>query len=248
MRVTVWIVSAGLIGLGCLVLSYLDVLPGGWTLRGWITPHGIRREREQRAHSEARMVQFESDNRTAVAPWVAFLGSSTIERFPLAERFPGRRTLNRGIGNESCGELLGRLEASLPPGPAGGFVVYAGSIDFRRGGATPGTLVERVERVLTRLQKLHPGAPQALVGLLSERNATPGFVEGWRAANRALRDLCGRRNVAYIDVDRPPITRSDGALADSCSVDDLHLNSEGYEHLARWILEDGGPVATRLGP
>lgn len=248
MRATVWMSTAGMIGLGCLVLSYLDVLPGGWTLRGWITPHPVRRAREQRAHSEARMVQFERENRAVKGPWVAFLGSSTIERFPLDTHFPGRPTLNRGIGNESCGELLQRLEASLPPGPADGFVVYAASIDFRRGGAGPRTLVERVGRVLSRLRELHPEAPQALVGLLSERDATPEFVEGWRAANRALRDLCRRRNVAYIDVDRPPITRSDGALADSCSVDPLHLNSEGYDHLARWILEDGGPVATRLGP
>ena len=53
--------------------------------------------------------------------------TSPQERFPLAECFPERPCVNRGIGSEDLNGLSQRLEASLPPEPAG-IVLYAASM------------------------------------------------------------------------------------------------------------------------
>ena len=229
-------------------LAWYDLLPGGWRLRGWVVPHAERSAREQREHSRARLEAFARENPGVPAGAVVFLGSSTIERFPLEEAFPGAPCVDRGIGNETATELLARLEASRPTAPAGGFVLYAGSLDFRREGAPAAVVRDRVARLLDRLQALQPDRPAALIGLLSERGADAGFVGRWRAVNRALEVLCRERGVAFVTTDRPPLTSPTGSLSEALSDDRLHLDRQGYRQLARWLLAEGGEVSALLSP
>src|SRR5436189_2402701 len=45
---------------------------------------------------------------------ILFIGSSTIDRFPLSECFPGKRCVNLGRGNENSLLLRERLKTALP--------------------------------------------------------------------------------------------------------------------------------------
>lgn len=245
-RPTIALAGAALVAAGALALAWIDVLPGGWTLRGWFIDRAARAARLQREHSAERLAVFAAENPTAPAGAIVFLGSSTIERFPLEEAFPGRPCLDRGIGNETALECRTRLEQSLPAAPPGGFVVYLASLDFRRERVPPLEVARRAGLILDALRRRYPTAPIAQIGLLSERDANPDFVRRWRAANAALETAARRRGVAWITVDRPPITTASGALSPELSADRLHLAPAGYEVLAGWILQDGGALADLL--
>ncbi len=230
------------------LLAWFGAIPGGWTLRGWIEPHADRRAREQAEYSAGRMAGFQAENERAAPGAVVFLGSSTMERFPLSEAFPGRPCLDRGIGDETATELLARLDASLPDARPAGVVLYAASVDFRREGRPPEVIEARVLALVRRLRARLPGIPIALIGLLSERDAPAELVARLRRTNARLAELARTSGLAFVATDRPPLTLPSGALSEAYSADRLHLSEAGYRHLARWLLEDGGDVAPLLAP
>ena len=231
------------------VLAWFHVVPGGWALKGLVEDPADRKTRLQAEASAERMETFAQENPTVPEGAVVFVGSSTIERFPLDVAFPQVATADRGIGNETAVECLVRLESSLPPieRPAG-IVVYLASLDFRRELQPAPAVVRRVGRVLDALEERWPGVPIAQIGLLSERDADPGFVERWRRVNLALQEAARARGIAFVGVDRPPLTSPSGQLAESMSSDRLHLNEAGYRHLADWLVAEGGAVGTLLRP
>ncbi|MEE8468165.1 MAG: GDSL-type esterase/lipase family protein [Planctomycetota bacterium] len=233
-----------LLGFVLITLVWTDVLPGGWTLRSWLTPPTQMKALVVARHRKERLALFQGEPTPAPGA-IVFLGSSTIERFPLARSFPGRPCLDRGIGSEDLNGLSQRLEASLPPEPAG-IVLYAASIDFRRGAPRPGDLVARIEELLDRLQDLAPDVPVALIGILPERDMMPALGRRLAITNNLLEKVCLPRGVAFVSIDRAPLITEAGDLTYSHSADRLHLNELGYRQLATWILEDGGALAALL--
>jgi lysophospholipase L1-like esterase len=245
-----WVLLSPLAALGLsvlLVLSWSDVLPGGWRLHGLVEPHERAERREQARHSAERLRAFAAENPSVAPGSVVFIGSSTIERFPLEACFPGKPCVNRGIGNETAGELLRRLDASLPAAAPAGVVVLTGRADFLAG-AEAEELARGVGRVLDALRERLPGTPLALIGLPPERGMAAGESGRLARANAALAALAHERGAAFVDSARPPIADASGALAEECSADRLHLNARGYRELARWIATEGGGVGRELAP
>ena len=244
------LLASPLAGIGLalvLVLAWNDVLPGGFRLRGLVEPYAVQvRRAHLRARAE-RLADFERENPTVAPGSVAFVGSSTIERFPLDACFPGRACVGRGIGNEPATELLERLAASLPPVPLGGVVLYTGRVDFLDG-ADAATVTARVDAVVRRLAELRPGVPVVLLGLLPERDQPAEVGERLARTNAALAGLARARGLAFVPTAREPLTRPDGSLSEDFSVDRLHLGPAGYRHLSGWIAAEGGAVGERLAP
>lgn len=236
---------------GVLVALYLALgawldWPGSWTVRRWIEPARDERLRAVALHASERMRGWREENERAPAGSIVFLGSSTIERMPLGELFPGKPALNRGIARASAPELLRWLDRSLPRAAPAAFVVYAGAIDRREDGASDAEVVERV-RVL--LQALHDRAPSAaivLIGVLPARASDPGLSELQQRLEQFARDFTPA--IAFVPTLRPPISSSDGLLAEGLSSDPLHLNGAGCRVLARWIVDDGGVAGRLLAP
>ena len=230
-----------------LVLAWLDRLPGGHRLRTAFEPLGVRDRRAVIAHAAERLALFQRENAELVDGAILFVGSSTIERFPLAESFPSKRCANRGVANQSARDLLDQLDGILPAVRPGGVVLYTGSIDFERG-ASERDVAERVSAVLDRVRAKYGDAPAALIAILPRREMTPDDRERWRATNRSLAEVARSRGAAFVDVARAPITSEDGFLARECSTDERHLGELGYRALARWIVQDGGEAGRRLAP
>lgn len=238
----------GLIALGLLALAWNDVLPGGYRLRTLVEPETAREARERARHAAERMRAFALENEHAAPGSVVFVGSSTIERFPLDSNFPGKPCINRGIASESARELADRVAGRLPRMNVGGLVLYTGAIDWREEGQRAGLVAERVELVLDRLRERAPGVPIALIGLLPERNMEPAEVARLSEANAALARLAQGRGIAFVSSLDTPITSRDGSLSEEFSRDDFHLDAQGYRYLARCILEEGGEVGRLLAP
>ena len=239
-RRVAWIGAPLLVG-AALVLAWYDVLPGGWTLRGWVTPHAVRRARAQAEYAEKRLASFAEGNRAAPPGSIVWLGSSTIERFPLDALFPGHHHLDRGIGNESAAELLTRLDRSLPDSRPRLVVLYAGSIDFRALGRPPEAIARLARGVIARVEaRYEPRVPVLVIGILPERDMSAAMVARLRETNAALAAVCADEPTrVFVDTSRPPIVLPDGSLDPSVAADRLHLAEPGYRALADWIRATG---------
>jgi lysophospholipase L1-like esterase len=215
-----------------LALAWFDVLPGGWRLRGYVRPHWQREADERAAHRAARLAEFAEEPVQRGA--VAFLGSSTIERFPLDELFPGVRCVDRGIGDESLAELLTRLDRSLPPEPAA-IVVYSGAADVRRLARPADEVAREASVLLDALGGLAPGVPVVWIGVLPDRTQEPGVAARVRALNAALEVLVEQRGGTFVATHRAPLIDAEGRLDRAHSSDELHLDERGYAALAGWL-------------
>lgn len=228
---------------GLLALAWFHLIPGGWLLRDLLEDPALRAERRRQAHRAARLRAFAEESAPPGA--VVFLGSSTIEHFPLERLFPGIPVVNRGIGGEPAAELAARLRRSLPPAPAG-FVVYTGAADFHRMRAGPEEVSRDVVRVLTGLAELHPEAPVALLGILPARDMSAAELKALHALNASLERAAQAQGTAFVPTGGPPLAGPDGSLDPGLSRDSHHLDLQGYRHMAERLQRHGGPVGRLL--
>lgn len=226
-------------------LSWTHVLPGGWRMRGWLMPPAVREARALEDHAARRRLAFAAEA-PPPAGAVVFLGSSTIERFPLAESFPDVICVDRGIGNESLPRLLERLDASLPEARPAAAVLYLGSIDFRLHGRPPARIAALARLAMRWIRERHPDLPVALIGILPEQDMPAEMVARLAETNAALAALCAAEGCSFVPTNVAPITRADGSLEPALAADRLHLNDAGYVALAALLRADGGPVGAIL--
>ena len=178
---------------------------------------------------------------------VYFVGSSTIARFPLAELYPDRPWVNVGAPNETTVQLRERLGDAVFKSPAG-FVLYLGSADHNFDPKLSASEIrKRVEDVVASLRLRASGpASMILLQVLPARQQSADEKSALAAINRELADLATAKGLRFVETNRPPLLDQNGDLAESMSTDRHHLNDEGYRVLARWIVEDGGPVGELL--
>jgi len=243
----------GLVGPLLALLVLAGLLPGGWRLANWIEPAHERRAREVALHAHERLALFAREVPAAREGAVVFLGSSTIERMPLAELFPGRKVLQRGIARADCAELRALLPALLPASRPAGVVLYAGSIDWRENGVAPDAAAAEVDALLAALHERLPTTPVLVLGVASDRELAPEARPELERLNLGLATRVHRRSragqpIAFLPLDREPLSSPDGRLAEKFSSDRYHLNKEGYLVVADWILSEGGALALLLAP
>lgn len=178
---------------------------------------------------------------------ILFIGSSTIDRFPLADAFPLALCVNLGQGNEDAVRLRERLKTALPSVPPAGIVLYAGSADLRFDpGLSAVAIRERVAPILADLRSKYGNRPIAMLQVLAAREQTPDERAALAAVNAQLASLAGDHRCAFVKTNRAPLVDRRGDLVESMSTDRHHLNADGYRVLARWIIEDGGEVGRLL--
>ena len=243
----------GFAAIALLSLAWSDLLPGGYFLRGLVDANAERGQRELALHALDRLNSFAKENASVAPDAIVFVGSSTIERFPLDECFPGKPCVNRGILSASAPMLEQFADLVAPKIPNESLVVYAGSIDLRQPGlaadaAHADVVAAQVISLVDVLREKHAGAAIALIGVLPARRMSAAEIQTLARLNARLRDAAHERGIGFVDVARVPITSPAGSLAEDQSADDLHLDRRGYATLARWIVADGGEVGRRLSP
>jgi len=241
-----WLLLATpLILITLLIMSWFHWLPGGWFLRNLVEAPAHRAERLRLEHRADRLDEFQRQAGDESPGQVVFLGSSTIEFFPLDTCFPDKPVVNRGIGEEPVRDLRARLRVSIPAKPAS-VVIYSGAVDFHTHGAPPEALTAEFHALLQALRRLAPGTPICILAILPGRNLTDSQVADLARANTALREAAEAGGQTFLDTSRPPIVTATGCLAASHSKDDWHLNGRGYEVLASWLRDLPGPASLPL--
>jgi len=172
-------------------------------------------------------------------PRVVFLGDSITDGWRLNEYFPERDFVNRGIGGQITGEMLGRMMADVVALQPTLVLVLAGTNDIGRGIA-----VETIQNNLTMIaelaeaHKMKPLFATLLPVSDYHQDRNPQFEQSKRRPPATIRELntwlagfCRRRGYLCLDY-FSALADSAGFLKAELSDDGLHPNSSGYRIMA----------------
>lgn len=177
-------------------------------------------------------------------PRVVFLGDSITENWRLNEYFVGRDFIDRGIGDQTTLQMIGRFlpdVAALQPRVV---VILAGSNDIANG--TSANQIEDNLTVLGDLAKAH-GVKPAFASILPvsdyHKDADPRNEETKlrppaviQAVNRWMQSHCQSEGFVYIDY-YSAMVDSTGQMQSDLSDDGLHPNAKGYRVMSPVALE-----------
>jgi lysophospholipase L1-like esterase len=170
---------------------------------------------------------------------VVFLGDSITDNWKLADYFPGKPYINRGIDGQSTPQMLVRFRQDVIDLHPKILVVLAGTNDIA--GVTGPVRNEDIEANYASMAELARAHHIRVVfaSLLPAHNYTPEAKENFAlrpperllALNAWLKDYCAKNGLVYLDYFSPLIDHQ-GMLRRDLSKDGLHPNAAGYKIMA----------------
>jgi len=190
----------------------------------------LKRYREANA---ALMPPALSENR------VVFLGDSITDYWKLADYFPGKPYINRGIDGQTTPQMLVRFRQDVIDLHPKVLVVLAGTNDVA--GVTGRTRNEDIEAnfaSMAELARLHH-IRVVLASLLPVNNYTADAKESFAlrprerilALNTWLKGYCAKNGFVYLDY-FSAVVDDKGMLRRDLSDEGLHPNASGYKIMA----------------
>jgi lysophospholipase L1-like esterase len=170
---------------------------------------------------------------------VVFLGDSITDGWQINQYFPGKPYLNRGIGGQITGQMLGRLQADVLDRKPQAVVLLGGTNDLARG--VPLDAIENNIAMIADLAAAHDVLPiLASILPVSDYHADrdPRFKRtpdrrpaDIVALNDWMRQFCQARGYLYLDYYTATVDEQ-GMLRAELADDGLHPNAEGYKIMA----------------
>ena len=170
---------------------------------------------------------------------VVFLGDSITDYWKLADYFPGKPYLNRGIDGQSTPQMLVRFRQDVINLHPAVLVVLAGTNDIA--GVTGRTSNQEIEAnyaSMAELARMHH-IRVIFSSLLPVYNYTAESKESFAlrprerllGLNAWLQDYCSRNRLVYLDY-ASALVDGKGMLRRELSDDGLHPNDAGYKIMA----------------
>ena len=168
---------------------------------------------------------------------VVFLGDSITDIWKLAQSFPGKPYINRGISGQTTAQMLARLYPDVLDLKPAVMVLLAGTNDIARntGPETLQMIAENIQAI-TELARLH-GIKVIICSLTPVSDYTRRKQTAQRPPadilklNAWLRDYAAKEGAGFADY-YSALVDDHGMLKDGFSDDGLHPNPKGYELLA----------------
>jgi lysophospholipase L1-like esterase len=170
---------------------------------------------------------------------VVFLGDSITDYWNLADYFPGKPYINRGVDGQTTLEMLVRFRQDVIGLHPKVLVVLAGTNDIA--GVTGPARNEDIEANYSSMAELARAHHIRVVfaSLLPAHNYTPEAKESFAlrprerilALNAWLKDYCAKNGLVYLDYFSALIDDR-GMLRRDLSDDGLHPNAVGYKIMA----------------
>jgi len=170
---------------------------------------------------------------------VVFFGDSITDMWKLAEYFPGKPYINRGIGGQTTPQMLVRFREDVIDLKPKVVLILAGTNDIA-GNTGPMTL-DQIEANYASLAEL-AGLHQIKVifsSVLPVHNYTPQSQEMYEQRspakilelNRWLKNYCADHSCLYLDYFSAMVDDK-GLLKKDLAEDGLHPNAAGYRAMA----------------
>lgn len=176
-------------------------------------------------------------------PRVVFLGDSITDFWRLNEYYTDSDFINRGIGGQITGQMLGRMKADVIDLHPAAVVILAGTNDLAR--QIPLTVIENNYLMIADLATLYKiKVVFASVTPVSDyhKNVNPAYEHTTdrppifiSALNDWIQKLCEQRDYAYLNYFRAMVDAS-GQMQSDLSDDGLHPNAKGYRVMAPLAL------------
>lgn len=190
----------------------------------------------QRARYRQHNAALLQQNRS---PQVVFFGDSITDGWDLAQSFPGKNYLNRGIGGQTTAQMLVRFRQDVLNLRPQAVVLLAGTNDIA-GNTGPVSNLDIEENImtLTELATLH-GIQVVISSVLPVHDANPDSQDLYAqrpherivALNRWLKGWCAAEGLVWLDY-ASAMTDASGKLIATYADDGLHPNAEGYRIMA----------------
>jgi len=168
---------------------------------------------------------------------VVFLGDSITDGWKLAQYFPGKQYVNRGIGGQTTPQMLVRFYPDVLNLHPAAVIILAGTNDIARNtGPETAEMIEDNFRAMCELAQKH-GIKVVLCLLLPVSDYTQNKQTDHRPPSDILR-LNGwlRRYAAEIEAEVADyyavLVDGQGMLKEGYSDDGLHPNHRGYKLMA----------------
>jgi acyl-CoA thioesterase I len=170
---------------------------------------------------------------------VIFIGDSITDYWKLADYFPGKPYINRGIDGQTTPQMLVRFRQDVIDLHPKVLVVLAGTNDVA--GVTGRTRDEDIEAnyasmaELAKVHNIHMVFSSLLPVYNYTENAKESFVlrpaERILALNHWLKDYCAKNGFVYLDY-FSVLVDDRGMMRRTLSDDGLHPNAAGYKVMA----------------
>jgi len=168
---------------------------------------------------------------------VVFMGDSITDGWRLAQSFPGKPYVNRGISGQTTAQMLVRMFPDVIDHKPAAMVVLAGTNDIARNNG-PQTLKQITDnfQAMTELAQMH-GIKVILCAVLPVSDYTPRMQTPRRPPadivrlNAWLKEYASRKGAIFVDYHAASADEK-GLLKDGTSGDGLHPNAKGYEIMA----------------
>lgn len=170
---------------------------------------------------------------------IVFFGDSVTDGWDLAQSFPGKNYINRGIGGQTTAQMLVRFRQDVLNLRPRVVVILAGTNDIA-GNTGPVTNLEIEENImtLTELARLH-GIQVIISSVLPVHDANPDSRDLYEqrpreriaALNHWLKKWSTAEGLIWLDY-AASMTDADGKLTRHYSADGLHPNDAGYRIMA----------------
>ncbi|MDX1981670.1 MAG: SGNH/GDSL hydrolase family protein [Bryobacteraceae bacterium] len=168
---------------------------------------------------------------------VVFLGDSITDGWKLAQSFPARPYVNRGIGGQTTPQMLVRMYPDVINLKPAALILLAGTNDIARNtGPVTLRMIADNFQAITELAKAH-GIRVILCSLLPVSDYTARKQTERRPPadilklNAWLKEYATRMNLGFADY-YSALVDNRGFLKDGHSNDGLHPNAKGYELMA----------------
>ncbi len=188
--------------------------------------------------------RYRDANATLAAPKpdenrVVFYGDSITDMWKIAESFPGKPYIGRGISGQTTSQMLVRLRQDVIDLHPKVVVILAGTNDIA--GNTGPISLEGIEENIASITELARAHNIAVVwsSVMPVNNYTPRSQDFFATRspakilelNRWLKQYCADNHLVYLDYFSAMVDK-DGLLRRDLAEDGLHPNATGYAIMA----------------
>jgi lysophospholipase L1-like esterase len=167
---------------------------------------------------------------------IIFLGDSITQNWNLADFFPGKPYVNRGISGQTTPQILLRIRQDVIELKPKAVVILAGTNDIAEN--TGPISIEAIEGNLASMVELAQknGIRVILASVLpaARYNWRPAIqpIEKIRSLNQWMKEYASRTGIEYLDYYSAMVDQK-SRLKDELGTDGVHPNSAGYAVMAR---------------